>query len=127
MAEAPTLAPRGRAAALRRERARAGRARVALVDEIFVYRQAHPPDPAGWAAQAGAGAAWDAGDRLRADRGADARRHRHRQTRSSTRATRTLLADRIPGARLELIEGAGHVLFWERPEEFAALVEEFLG
>ena len=38
-----------------------------------------------------------------------------------------LLAARIPGARLELIEGAGHNVFWERPQEFAELVEEFVG
>ena len=28
---------------------------------------------------------------------------------------------------LEVVEGTGHLLFWERPEEFAALVEGFLG
>jgi pimeloyl-ACP methyl ester carboxylesterase len=70
--------------------------------------------------------AWDAGDRLAriavptlvvagtADAVVD---HRNAQ----------LLADAIPGARLELIEGGGHLLFWERSQEFAALVERFLG
>ena len=38
-----------------------------------------------------------------------------------------LLAERIPDARLEWIEGAGHMLFWEKTEEFAGLVERFLG
>ena len=38
-----------------------------------------------------------------------------------------LLADAIPGARLELLDGVGHLPFWERSEEFAALVERFLG
>ena len=37
----------------------------------------------------------------------------------------TLIADAIDGARLELFEGVGHLLPWERPREFAALVEEF--
>jgi 3-oxoadipate enol-lactonase len=125
MAEAPTLAPE---VALRRfvENALAPRAPESLVDEIFVYRQAHPPDPAGWAAQAGAGAAWNANGRDEriaaptlvvtgsADQVVDPRNS-------------DLLAARIPGARLEVVEGAGHVLFWERPEEFAALVEEHLG
>ena len=37
-----------------------------------------------------------------------------------------LIADAIPGARLELLEGVGHLLPWERPDEFVALVEEFL-
>jgi pimeloyl-ACP methyl ester carboxylesterase len=97
-----------------------------LVDEVFAYRRSHPPDPAGWAAQAAAGAAWDADGRLAriaaptlvvagtADAVVDPRNAQ-------------LLVDAIPGARLELIEGAGHLPFWERAEEFAALVEGFLG
>jgi len=36
-----------------------------------------------------------------------------------------LLADTIPDARLELFEGVGHLLPWERPQEFATLVKEF--
>jgi pimeloyl-ACP methyl ester carboxylesterase len=35
-----------------------------------------------------------------------------------------LLARLIPGARLELIEGAGHMFFWEQPERSARLVRE---
>jgi pimeloyl-ACP methyl ester carboxylesterase len=35
-----------------------------------------------------------------------------------------LLARLIPGARLELIEGAGHMFFWEQPERSAQLVRE---
>jgi 3-oxoadipate enol-lactonase len=97
-----------------------------LVDEVFAYRQQHPPDPAGWAAQAAAGVAWDADGRLgriaaptlvvagTADAVVDPRNAQ-------------LLADAIPGAKLELIDGAGHLPFWERAEEFAALVERFLG
>ena len=37
-----------------------------------------------------------------------------------------LLADAIPGARLELFEGAGHLLYLEEPERAARLVREFL-
>jgi pimeloyl-ACP methyl ester carboxylesterase len=37
-----------------------------------------------------------------------------------------VLADRIPGARVELFEGAGHLFFWERPDDFVRIVEEFL-
>ena len=36
-----------------------------------------------------------------------------------------LLAERIPGARLQLVAG-GHLFFWNRPAEFAELVTEFL-
>ena len=37
------------------------------------------------------------------------------------------LASRIPRARLEIIEGSGHVPHLERPEEFNRLVTNFLG
>ncbi len=36
------------------------------------------------------------------------------------------LATRIPGAELRIVEGAGHVYFWERPETFNALCLDFL-
>ena len=35
-----------------------------------------------------------------------------------------LLARLIPGARLELLEGSGHMFFWEQPERSAQLVRE---
>jgi len=125
MAEAPSLEP---AVALRRfvENAVAPGSPADLVDEIYAYRQAHPPDPQGWAAQAAAGAAWNGDGRLgriaaptlvvtgTADAVVDGRNSQ-------------LLADGIPGARLESIDGAGHMLFWERTEEFAGIVERFLG
>jgi 3-oxoadipate enol-lactonase len=37
-----------------------------------------------------------------------------------------ILADRIPGARLRLLPGRGHLFFHEAPEESAATVLEFL-
>jgi pimeloyl-ACP methyl ester carboxylesterase len=123
MAEAASLPPE---VALRRFVENALAPGSPLVDEVFAYRQQHPPDPAGWAAQAAAGAAWDADGRLAqitaptlvvagtADAVVDPRNAQ-------------LLADAIPGAQLELIEAAGHLPFWERAEEFAAIVERFLG
>lgn len=36
------------------------------------------------------------------------------------------LAERIPESRFELISGCGHMAMWEKPEELARLVEEFL-
>jgi len=33
-----------------------------------------------------------------------------------------LIASRIPGARLELLEGIGHMFWWEQPERSAELV-----
>jgi len=123
MAEAPALPPE---VGLRRFVENALAPGSPLVDEVLAYRQAHPPDPAGWAAQAAAGASWDADGRLAriaaptlvlagtADAVVDPR-------------NAELIAEAIPNARLQLIDGAGHLPFWERPEEFAALVERFLG
>jgi pimeloyl-ACP methyl ester carboxylesterase len=36
-----------------------------------------------------------------------------------------LVASLIPGARLELLEGVGHLFFWEQPQRSAELVREF--
>ncbi len=35
-----------------------------------------------------------------------------------------LIASLVPGARLELLDGTGHLLFWEQPERVARLVRE---
>ena len=123
MAEASSLPPE---VALRRFVENALAPGSAFVDEVFGYREQHPPDPVGWAAQAAAGAGWDADGRLAriaaptlvvagtADAVVDPRNAQ-------------LLAGAIPNAQLELIDGAGHLPFWERAEEFARLVERFLG
>jgi pimeloyl-ACP methyl ester carboxylesterase len=38
-----------------------------------------------------------------------------------------VIASRIPGARLEIFEGAGHLFFWEQPQRSGALVREHAG
>jgi pimeloyl-ACP methyl ester carboxylesterase len=96
-----------------------------LVEEVFRYRVANPPDPAGWQAQAAAGPTHDVLERLSsltmptlvvhgtADNVVD---YRNAQ----------VIAERIPNPRLELIDGAGHLLFWEHADRVGALIEEFL-
>ncbi|MDP8968827.1 MAG: alpha/beta hydrolase, partial [Actinomycetota bacterium] len=39
-------------------------------------------------------------------------------------ANAELIARLVPGARLELLEGSGHMFFWEQPERSARLVRE---
>jgi pimeloyl-ACP methyl ester carboxylesterase len=95
-----------------------------LVEEIVAYRAANPPDPAGWWGQAGAGAAHDAMARLGAIHVPTLVVHGTADNVVDVRNA-PLLAESIPGARLELFEGVGHLLPWERPTEFTALVEEF--
>jgi 3-oxoadipate enol-lactonase len=41
-------------------------------------------------------------------------------------ASSRVLHERIPGARLEVVPGAGHLFFLERPEESVRLLEAFL-
>jgi len=122
MAEAPTLAPD---VALRRfvENALGAHPSPELVDEIVALRMANPPDPAGWQAQAAAGATFPGVEGTiekptlilhgTEDNVVDVR---HAE----------LLAERIPGARLELLPGTGHLFFWEDPQAFLGPVLEFL-
>lgn len=100
-------------------------ARPDLVETVYRYRLDNAPPLDGWQAQLAAGAAHDAHDRLgaiaaptlvltgTADNVVDARNSE-------------LLRDAIPGARLERLDGAGHIFFWEQPERAARLIGEFL-
>jgi pimeloyl-ACP methyl ester carboxylesterase len=96
-----------------------------LVAEILAYRSEHPPDPAGWQSLAAAGATHDAYDRLGEIAAPTLVLH---GTADNVVAPQNaeLLASRIPNARLEWFEGAGHLFQWEQPERFVAVVEEFL-
>ena len=127
MAEAPTLEP---AVALRRfvENALAPAThaeRPELVDRIMEHRLETAQEPAAWAAQAAAGAAFDRYDRMG-------------EIASPTLVlTGTedvvvdprnagVLAEHVPDARLERFEATGHLFFWEKPEAFVASVTRFL-
>ena len=122
--EAPTLAPE---VALRRFVANSlsDGAPDELVEEIFRWRLANPPDPAGWQAQAAAGTTYDGAGRAREISAPTLVVHGTDDNVVDTRNA-DLLATLIPNARVELLEGCGHLCFWEQPERFARVVEEFL-
>jgi pimeloyl-ACP methyl ester carboxylesterase len=121
-AEAPTLDP---GVALRRfvENALGPSPAEDLVDAILRRRLENPQDPAGWQAQAAAGLGFA---------GVDGAIDRPTLLVTGTEdnvvdpRNTDLLAERIPGARVERLEGAGHLFFWERPDAFVRIVTEFL-
>jgi 3-oxoadipate enol-lactonase len=125
MLEAPTMRPE---LALRRfvENALGDGTSEELVERIISYRTANPPDRAGWQAQAAAGATHDAFDRI-ADIAAPTLVLHGTEDAVVDARNAELLAERIPGARLELLTGCGHLPFWEEPERFSRLIKEFLG
>jgi pimeloyl-ACP methyl ester carboxylesterase len=124
MAEAPALDP---AVALRRfvENALDPEAEPALVEQIVALRTLNPPDPAGWAAQAGIWTTFDAWDDLPSISAPTLVVHGEGDAVVDARNA-PLIAERIPGAELRLVAG-GHLFFWNRPGELAGLLEEFLG
>lgn len=125
--EVPTLEP---TAALRRmvENSLADsvvESRPELVEEIYAYRLAHPPDVPAWQAQAAAGAAFDSLERLDSIAAPTLVLHGTADDVLDWRNS-GLIAGRIPDARLELLEGGGHLFLWEEPDRFARVVGDFL-
>ena len=97
-----------------------------LLERFIAKKSADVQDPAGYEAQIQAVLNHDALDRLG---GIDAPTLviTGDDDRVIPGANSEVLAERIPGARLEVIAGAGHVFFVERPEETLAVLEAFLG
>jgi pimeloyl-ACP methyl ester carboxylesterase len=77
-------------------------------------------------AQRAAAGEHDAAARLRALAGVPTVVVHGTEDRLVPAADGTLLAELVPGAGLELVEGAGHLVFWEQPEHVAGLVREVL-
>ena len=96
-----------------------------LVDVLYERRLANPPHPQGWQAQAAAGMGWDSDGRLGEIAAPTLILHGTGDNVIDYRNSE-LLAQRIPGARLRLFDGAGHLLFWEQPDELVAEIREFL-
>jgi pimeloyl-ACP methyl ester carboxylesterase len=96
-----------------------------LVERIMAHRLATAQAPAAWAAQAAAGATFDVWERVGAIRARTLVLTGDEDGVVDPRNSE-LLAERIPGARLEVFPGAGHLFFWEQPERFVSVVTEFL-
>jgi 3-oxoadipate enol-lactonase len=123
-AQAPTMDPK---VALRRfvDNALGVSPPAGLADEVYAYRLANPPDMNGWLAQAAAGTTFAGVDLARIEAPTLVVTGTHDNVIDCRNSE--LLAERIPNARLERLEGAGHLFFWERSDDFARLVGEFLG
>jgi 3-oxoadipate enol-lactonase len=124
LAEAPALEPE---VALRRfvENALAPGAPEELVERILAHRIRTAQPREAWLAQAAAGAAFDAWDRLPALAAPTLVLQGSADVVVDPRNA-DLLVQRIPGARLERFPGCGHLLFWEEPARFVEVVGEFL-
>jgi 3-oxoadipate enol-lactonase len=124
LVEAATLEP---LVALRRfvENALAPDPPEEIVERILAHRIATAQPLQAWAAQAAAGAAFDAWDRLGQVTAPTLVVHGSEDVVVDP-ANAGLLAERIQGAQAMRFEGCGHLLFWEEPERFVEVVGEFL-
>ena len=100
--------------------------RPELVDEILEHRLADPQDPAGWQAQAHAGTTYDGGGRLDRIDAPTLVLHGDADVVVAPR-NGELLSEHLPDARLVVLEGHGHLPFWEDPGRVAAEILGFLG
>ncbi|MGH3071810.1 MAG: alpha/beta fold hydrolase [Gaiellaceae bacterium] len=96
-----------------------------IVERILRHREATAQPFEAWSAQAAAGGAFDAFDRVGRIAAPTLVLHGTEDGVVDPRNS-SLLAERIPGARLELFPGGGHLFFWEQPDRFVALVAGFL-
>ncbi len=99
---------------------------AAEVDGYVAWRIAHPQPLDAYQRQAGAFLAHDAESRLPALRAPVLILHGE-QDRVVPSGNAKLLADVIPGARLQMLPGAGHNFLWEAAEETNRRIIDFLG
>jgi pimeloyl-ACP methyl ester carboxylesterase len=116
-----------REVAMRRgvENALAPGADPAVIERIMEHRLATAQPLAAWVAQAAAGAAFDVWDRVGEIRAPTLVLTGDLDVVVDPRNSE-LLAEMIPGARLEIFPATGHLFFWEEPERFVEVVKEFL-
>jgi 3-oxoadipate enol-lactonase len=99
--------------------------RPELVERILVHRLATAQPAEAWAAQAAAGAAFDAYEQLGSIAASALVLHGDGDVVVDP-ANGELLARLLPHASLEVFPGTGHLFFWQQPERFVRVVEEFL-
>jgi pimeloyl-ACP methyl ester carboxylesterase len=99
--------------------------RTELVERILAHRVATAQSPEAWLAQAAAGAAFDAYERAGSIAAPALVLHGDGDVVVDPRNAE-LLAGLLPHASLELFPGTGHLFFWQQPERFVRLIEEFL-
>lgn len=99
--------------------------RPELVDRILAHREADAQGYDAWAAQAAAGAGFDAYDRLEALSVPTLVLHGDGDTVVDPRNA-DLIVELLPDARSSIYEERGHLFFWNEPERFAREVTEFL-
>ena len=99
--------------------------RAELVERILEHRLATAQPVEAWQAQAAAGAAFDAYERAGSIVAPALVLHGDGDVVVDPR-NGELLAGLLPQAGLELFPGTGHLFFWQQPERFVRLVEEFL-
>ena len=99
--------------------------RPELADRLVDLRRSRPTDPGAWSAQAAAGARYAGGLRQTRIRARTLVLQGAADTVVDPRNGK-LLADRIPGARLVMFPGLGHLICWQDPGSFADTVTSFL-
>ena len=99
--------------------------RPELVDRILAHRERTAQRFEPWAAQAAAGASFDAYDRLRSLAAPTLVQHGDGDVVVDPRNS-DLLTELIPDARLSVYPGSGHLFMWQEPQRFVRELEEFL-
>lgn len=96
-----------------------------LADEAFEHRNTHKPSLLGYTAQLCASAtysAWQLGRLI----GAPTLVMAGDEDPIIPTINQRVLSKLVGGSRLHVVEGAGHLLLLERPEESAAIIQDFL-
>ena len=99
--------------------------RPELVDRILAHRERTAQGFEPWAAQAAAGATFDAHDRLGSLTAPTLVQHGDGDVVVDP-GNAGLLAAAIRGARTSMYAGCGHLFMWQEPERFVSELEEFL-